>query len=169
MSKCPYTNFKSKVMGWINLLRTPTKEYGGMAPCPFVGREVDKNKLMIELFDPEKCTIIDMMNKFVESDYDSALFIQKTNELILSKETYQYQNFINNILKKNGFDKYKCICVNPNDTSEVNGLNIRSKAPYFLINIADRKVLSKAHKSLKRTNYYDNMGDAYKKYLKVKK
>ena len=65
--KCPYTNFRNKVMKWIGILRTPTKEYGGMAPCPFVGPEIDKNKLMIELFDPEKTTIIDMMNKFVET------------------------------------------------------------------------------------------------------
>ena len=58
--------------------------------------------------------------------------------------------------------------MNPNDTSEVDGLNVRSLAPYFLINIADRKVLSKAHKSLLRTNYFSKMGNEYKKYLKVK-
>ena len=139
-----------------------------MAPCPFVGAEVDKNKLMIEIFDPEKGSIIDMMNKFVNSDYDSALFIQKTDELLLSKDTYKYQNFINRLLKKSGFEKYKCICFNPNDTTEVKGFNIRSKSPYFLINVADRKVLSKAHKNLLRTKYFDNMGDKYKKYLKVK-
>ena len=155
-------------MDWIKILRTPREEYGGMAPCPFVGAEVDKNKLMIEIFDPEKGSIIDMMNKFVNSDYDSALFIQKTDELLLSKDTYKYQNFINRLLKKSGFEKYKCICFNPNDTTEVKGFNIRSKSPYFLINVADRKVLSKAHKNLLRTKYFDNMGDKYKKYLKVK-
>ena len=139
-----------------------------MAPCPFVGAEVDKNKLMIEIFDPEKESIIDKMKKFTESDYDSALFVQKTNELLLSNDTYKYQNFINRLLKKSGFEKYKCICFNPNDTTEVKGFNIRSKSPYFLINVADRKILSKAHKSLLRTNYFTNMGDKYKKYLKVK-
>tara|TARA_R100001510_G_scaffold18746_1_gene16242 strand:- start:612 stop:1079 length:468 start_codon:yes stop_codon:yes gene_type:complete len=154
-------------MNWVKILRTPREEYGGMAPCPFVGAEVDKNKLMIEIFNPEKNSIIDMMNKFVNSDYDSALFIQKTDELLLSKDTYKYQNFINRLLKKSGFEKYKCICFNPNDTTEVDGFNVRSKSPYFLINVADRKILSKAHKSLLRTKYFDNMGDKYKKYLKV--
>ena len=168
MSKCPYTNFKEKINSWIKILRTPREEYGGMAPCPFVGAEVDKNKLMIEIFDPEKESIIDKMKKFTKSDYDSALFVQKTNELLLSKDTYKYQNFINRLLKKSGFEKYKCICFNPNDTTEVKGFNIRSKSPYFLINVADRKILSKAHKSLLRTNYFNNMGDKYKKYLKVK-
>ena len=168
MSKCPYTNFKEKINSWIKILRTPREEYGGMAPCPFVGAEVDKNKLMIEIFDPEKESIIDKMKKFTKSDYDSALFVQKTNELLLSNDTYKYQNFINRLLKKSGFEKYKCICFNPNDTTEVKGFNIRSKSPYFLINVADRKILSKAHKSLLRTNYFANMGDKYKKYLKVK-
>ena len=168
MSKCPYTNFKEKINSWIKILRTPREEYGGMAPCPFVGAEVDKNKLMIEIFDPEKESIIDKMKKFTESDYDSALFVQKNNELLLSNDTYKYQNFINRLLKKSGFEKYKCICFNPNDTTEVKGFNIRSKSPYFLINVADRKILSKAHKSLLRTNYFTNMGDKYKKYLKVK-
>ena len=59
--------------------------------------------------------------------------------------------------------------MNPNDTSNVQGFNVRSKAPYFLINIADRKVLSSAHNSLMKTAYFDKMGDEYKKYLKVKK
>ena len=102
MSKCPYTNFKEKINSWIKILRTPREEYGGMAPCPFVGAEVDKNKLMIEIFDPEKESIIDKMKKFTESDYDSALFVQKTNELLLSNDTYKYQNFINRTLRTQG-------------------------------------------------------------------
>ena len=154
-------------MDWIKILRTPREEYGGMAPCPFVGAEVDKNKLMIELFDPEKNSIIDMMNKFINSDYDSALFIQKTNELLLSKDTYKYQNYLNRLLKKSGFKKYKCICFNPNDTEHVQEFNIRGLSPYFMINIADKKILSTAHKKLLKTKYFDNMGDKYKKYLKV--
>ena len=36
-TKCPYTNFKDKVMKYIGILRTPRKEYGGMPACPFVG------------------------------------------------------------------------------------------------------------------------------------
>ena len=118
MSKCPYTNFRTKVIDWINILRTPREEYGGFAPCPFVGSEIDRDRLMIELFDPEKETIIDKIEKFHNSKYHS---------------------------------------------------NVRSKAPYFLINIADRKVLSSAHNSLMKTAYFDKMGDEYKKYLKVKK
>ena len=123
---------------------------------------------MIEVFDPEKNSIIDMMNKFVESEYDSAVFIQKTDELLLSKDTYKYQNYLNKLFKKTGFEKYKCICFNPNDIEQVQGFNIRGLSPYFMINVADKKILSKAHKSLLRTKYFDNMGDKYKKYLKVK-
>ena len=54
MSKCPYNNFKSKIFEFINVLRVPRKEYGNMPACPFVGTEVDREKLMIELFDPKE-------------------------------------------------------------------------------------------------------------------
>ena len=168
MSKCPYTNFKEKVMHYIGILRTPREEYGGMPPCPFVGAEVDKDKLMIDIFDPEKTSIIEKVKEFTETDFDSALFIQKTDEEITSEMTYKYQNFINRTLRTNGFEKLKCICFNPNDKHEVAGFNPRKDSPYFLINIAERSVLGKAHKSLLRTRYFDNMGDKYKKYLKVK-
>ena len=152
-------------MDWIKILRTPREEYGGMAPCPFVGAEVDKNKLMVEIFDPEKNSIIDMMNKFVNSDYDSALFIQVSDETISGDDTYAYQNFINRTLRTNGYEHLKCICFNPNDKQEVAGFNARKDAPYFLINIANKKVLAKAHKSLIGTKYFDKFEDKYLKYL----
>ena len=155
-------------MNWIKILRTPREEYGGMAPCPFVGAEVDNNRLMVEIFDPEKESIVDIMNRFVNSEYSSALFVQKTDDLLLSSDTYKYQNYLNKLFKKSGFEKYKCICFNPNDTEHVKGFSIRGLSPYFMINVADKKILSTAHKNLLKTKYFDNMGDKYKKYLKVK-
>ena len=104
MSKCPYTNFKEKINSWIKILRTPREEYGGMAPCPFVGAEVDNNRLMVEIFDPEKESIVDIMNRFVNSEYSSALFVQKTDDLLLSSDTYKYQNYLNKLFKKSGFE-----------------------------------------------------------------
>ncbi len=168
MSKCPYTNFKEKVMQYIGILRTPREEYGGMPACPFVGAEVDKNKLLIDKFDPNETTILDKAKELEDSEYDSALFIQVTDESISGEDTYAYQNFINKTLRTNGYKHLKCICFNPNDTKEVAGFNPRKGAPYFLINIASRKVLAKAHKSLLATKYFKNFGEDYLKYLKVK-
>ena len=166
-SKCPYTNFKAKVMKYIGILRTPRDEYGGMPACPFVGAEVDKGKLMITKFDPSKETILDKTKELKESEYDSALFIQITDEEITGRQTYSYQNFINRTLRTQGYSEYKCICFNPNDTQEVAGFNARKDAPYFLINIAEKKVLAKAHKTLLGTKYFKNFDKDYLEYLHV--
>lgn len=168
MSKCPYKNFKAKIDEYIKILRKPREEYGGFPPCPFVGREVDTNKLMIELFDPSKNTILQMVKKLEESNYDSALLVQVSQEDFTRQDTYEYEMFINKLLKKNGYPNLKCICFNPNDTVNIDNFNIRSQSPYFLINIAERSVLSKAHKSLLKTKYFDKMNKEYLDYLYVK-
>ncbi len=166
-TKCPYTNFKNKILDYIGILRTPRDEYGGMPACPFVGAEIDKGKLMIDKFDPNETTILEKVKEFDESEYDSALFAQVTDETISGDDTYAYQNFINRTLRTNGFEHLKCICFNPNDTKEVAGFNPRKDAPYFLINIASKKVLAKAHKSLLKTKYFKNFEEEYLKFLKV--
>ena len=169
MSKCPYKNFKSKIADYISVLRQPRKEYNNMPACPFVGAEFDRQKLMIDIFDPSKSDIITMVQKFVESDHDSALFVQVANTQISADDTYAYQCFINGSLKKAGYDNLKCICFNPNDDVEIQGFNPRSHAPYFLINIAEKKVLEEAHEKLLNTKYFDNMNKKYLDFLKVKK
>ena len=93
MSKCPYTNFKQRVMDYIGMLRQPRKEYGDMPVCPFVGAEVDKDKLMIEKFDPEETTLLDIIQKYEESDYDSALLVQIADDVLFSRDTVGYQKF----------------------------------------------------------------------------
>ena len=83
------------------------------------------------------------------------------------KETKQFQVFVNKIIRGKGIKDIKNICFNPNDSVSINGFNPRGKAPYFLINIAGRKELHKAHKALTKTNYYDNMDVKYKSFLKI--
>lgn len=168
MSKCPYKNFKSKIAKFIDVLREPREEYGGMPTCPFVGAEVDKDLLMIEVFDPTKHSIIEMVEQLVESKYDSALFAQITEEQISGEDTFQYQSFINKALRKAGHTNLKCICFNPNDAVEIDGFNARRHAPYFLINIAQKDVLAKAHKKLLKTKYFDKMNKEYLDYLHIK-
>ena len=139
-----------------------------MPPCPFVGAEVDKDKLMISLFDPSKCSILDMIKKFTDSKYESALFVQVSNEQLPSETTKDYQNLINNLMKENGYGHLKCICFNPNDTVDIDGFNIRSHSPYFLINITNRFVLNDSQKKLLNTKYFDKMDKNYLDYLKIK-
>jgi len=178
-TKCPYTNFKDKVMKYIDILRTPRKEYGGMPACPFVGPEIDKGKLMIDTFDPNEIdvhgtivrehTLLDKIKAFDAlyegHEYDSALFVQVSDEILSGHDTVGYQDYINRTMKENGYGHLKCICFNPNDKIEIDGFNARSHAPYFLINIATREALNKAHKTLAKTKYYDSMNERYLKYL----
>jgi len=168
-TKCPYTNFKSKVLDYIGLLRTPRKEYGGLPACPFVGAEIDKDKLMIDKFDPNETTLLDKIKVFDSlyegHKYDSALFVQVSDEILSGHDTVGYQDYINRTMKENGYGHLKCICFNPNDKLDIDGFNPRSHAPYFLINIATREALNKAHKTLAKTKYYDNMNKRYLKYL----
>lgn len=169
MSECPYSNFQNKIYEYIKFLSTPRNEYSGMAPCPFVAKELYQDKLMIEIFDPSSCSIIDMVKKFKETKYESALFVQVTEKDIPATLTYDYQCFINKLLRNAGYDSLKCICLNPNDNHNIEGFNVRKNAPYFLINIADKRVLSKAHKSLLNTKYFNKMNKEYLDYLHIKK
>jgi hypothetical protein len=165
MSKCPYTNFKEKVLKYINFIRVPRKEYGGMPACPFVGTEIDAGKLMIDKFDPNVDTLLDKVKVYDESEYDSALFVQVSDEELSKFDTVGYQDYINKTMKENGYPHLKCICFNPNDELDIDGFNARSHAPYFLINIATREALDKAHNVLSKTKYYDNMNKRYLRYL----
>jgi len=165
---CPYTNFKERVLKYIGILRTPRDEYGGMPACPFVGPELDQEKLMIKKFDPKENTLLEMVKEYDGSDYDSALLVQVSDEILSGHDTVGYQDYINRTMKENGYGHLKCICFNPNDKLEIDGFNARSHAPYFLINIATREALNKAHKTLSKTKYYDNMNKRYLDYLHIK-
>ena len=160
-----------EVKDYINkVIRPPREEFGGMPTCPFAGPELDSGRLMIDVVVPDKVPLQYLIEKFLNSDKNSALFAQMTNEQLSPFDTEMYEKFINILLKRMGAKEYKCICFNPNDRdTDVEGYNARAQAPYFLINIASRKELSKAHKTLKKTKYYDKLNDAYLDFLKVER
>jgi hypothetical protein len=167
--KCPYTNLKNKMKGYVNfILRPKREEFGDMPVCPFAGPELDKDKLMIDVFDPSKESFVDKMQEFIDSKYNSALFAQVNIDSIPESDTRKYQSFLNKLIKTNGFTNYKIICFNPEDTiTNIDGFNPRQFAPAFLINVADKKELGKAHRIIMKSKYFDLMSDAYKKYLNV--
>ena len=92
MSKCPYTNFKEKVLKYIDFIRMPREEYGGMPACPFAGAELDKGKLMIDKFDPNVDSLLDKVKVYDDSEYDSALFVQVSDEQLTKFDTVGYQD-----------------------------------------------------------------------------
>jgi hypothetical protein len=159
----------NKVKDYINeVIRPPRKEFGGMPTCPFAGPELDSGRLMIDVIIAGEVSLPELINQFLASDKSSALFAQVTDEKLSAYDTKRYQRFINALLKKMGVKEYKCICFNPNDRiTSVDGFNARALAPYFLINIADKKELGRAHKTLMKTKYFDKLNEAYLKYLHV--
>ena len=140
-----------------------------MPTCPFAGPELDGGRLMIAAIIPGETSLLELIKEFLKSGKHSALFAQVSGEDIKADETKQFQIMVNKTLRLLGASDYKCICFNPNDKdTEVNGFNPRAEAPYFLINIARRDELAKAHKTLKKTKYYDHLDNAYRKFLKMK-
>ena len=160
---------KQKVIDYINeVISQPRPEFGGMPVCPFAKPELDKDRLMIDVIN-ENQSLGFLLDKYKNSKYSSALFILELpeDEVLTAKETKDFQVFVNKVIRYKGYKDIKTICFNPNDSVSINGFNPRGKAPYFLINIAGREELHKAHKSLTKTNYYDNMDVKYKSFLKI--
>jgi len=160
---------KKKTIDYINeVLRPPREEFGGLPVCPFAGPELDNGKLMIDIISEQK-SLDFLLDEYKNSKYNSALFILELpdGETLSKDETKEFQVFVNKVIRYKGYKDIRTICFNPRDSVSINGFNPRGKAPYFLINIAGRKELHKAHKSLTKTSYYDNMDVKYKSFLKI--
>ena len=160
---------KQKVIDYINEVISQSRpEFGGMPVCPFAKPELDNDKLMIDIINEEQ-SLGFLLDKYKNSKYNSALFILELpdGESLTAEETHDFQTFINRMMRYKGYKDIRTICFNPNDSVSINGFNPRGKAPYFLINIAGREELHKAHKSLTKTSYYDNMDVKYKSFLKI--
>ena len=80
-----------------------------------------------------------------------------------------YQKSIQGFLKKWSDEsrKYKALCLSPWEDFTAAGEPTRRRAPYFLINIADKIHFSKSHRKLKGTKYFDKFSEEEKKKLKV--
>jgi hypothetical protein len=160
---------KEKLLEYvITILEEKREEFSGFSVCPFVKADRIKNQLFLDVFDNQKETLVDVILRFVRSKKSSALIAQLNTD-IAGTETRGYQNFVNLVIEECKLGNVKALCFNPNDQLEVEGYNARSKAPYFLINMAYTDDLSKAHRSLKQTKYYDKIPHDYTSYLGVKK
>ena len=162
---------KKKILSYIvDFLEVPHEEFGGFPPCPFAKAERLKNKLFIDLYDPNERELTEVIKEMVDSGYESGVFalFQDGNPVeIKEEETRSFQKFLNKTLKKANLAEYKCICINPKDQLEVKGILVRGLSPYFLINVGLRKAFGKTHKSIKGSKYFTNFPEDYKKYLKA--
>jgi len=152
----------------IDVLESKRGEFSGFAVCPFVKADRVAEQLFLKVYDNEKQSFLSVAGEFIKSGKRSALIAQVNGE-IPGDETSGYQKFINMLLEESGHGNIGSLRFNPNDDLDIDGFNPRSLAPCFLINLAYKKDLRKGHRSLKKTNYYDNMPKDYLDYLGVKK
>jgi hypothetical protein len=152
-----------KVLDYIkNVLEVPRDEYSGMSACPFAKKERESDNLYIDTLEGDN-DFITLMEKFYKSGKENAIFINDIE--IPNTDTKRYQHFLNKELLRNAYIGHKALCINPNDELEVDGLNVRSQSPCFLILINNTKEINKAHKNILKTKYFDKMSEKYKKYL----
>ena len=151
----------------IEVLEEKRPEFSGLAVCPFVKADRITDQLYLDVFDNTKETLLDVLLRFIRTGKKSALIAQPNCD-VKKEETKGYQEFINLVLEESGNGNLLSLCFNPNDELEVDGYNPRSRAPCFLINLAYKRHLSKSHRSLRETKYYDNLPPTYKKFLNVK-
>ena len=151
------------------VLEKPSSEFGGLAPCPFARYERISGKLYIGVYDcSDKEFVEHVKETMIEQDYESAvyaLFVSGDPEVIESELTREFQTFLNVMMTRSGLSDYRVICFNPEQDLKAGKLNVRGKSPFFLINVAKKDILAKAHKSLEKTDYYNNFSESYLKYI----
>jgi len=159
----------AKVNEYIDWLATPNEAFGGFPICPFVEKERASGKLKYEIFKIGFTKpVFDLIEEWDEEDDYNSMIIAHLSDIKLS-EYKTFQHWLNKGLQERAMGYVKTICFHPDDEFEVGGVKTRSKAPYFLLNIAYQDELNKAHQALKNTKYYDGFTNENKKYLKVEK
>ena len=160
----------TEVKSWITeYLEIPNENFGGMPVCPFVKAEREKDGLMFEIWYPNESSFTDVLEKFENSDFTSALVICMNTDGLLWEEVdrKKYQKAIQLLMEDRGYSDIKALCFSPYEHHTAVGEETRKGSPYFLINIAGTEELNKAHRRLLETKYFDKFSEEEIKTLKV--
>ena len=151
---------------YFDYLEKPNDAFSGMPVCPFLKPERINDRLMVKVWNPTDTSLNALFEEFFDSKYSSALFICRDSENLEWKNVRRksYQNTLQDFLKHTD---YKALCFSPYEEWSAGGEETRKKSPYFLINVAERKELDKAHKGLLKTKYFEKFDDKEIKKLKV--
>ena len=160
-----------KVAQYLHWLTIPKSEFGNMPICPYLDKELKQDLLYMDIWYPSQNSFMELMESFLLSSKNSALIICPNTHTIdyseVSRKDIQKQ--ITDLLRRNpNTDYLKCMIFSPYEDFEVAGVETRSNAPYFLINVAPTKQLGKSHKDLQKTKYFDNYSDKDKRKMNVK-
>ena len=157
----------AKVNEYIDWLATPNEAFGGFPICPLVEKERASGKLKYEIFKIGFTKpLFDLIEKWDDEDDYNSMIIAYLSDIKMS-EYKTFQHYINREIRERSMGYVKVICFHPDDTFEVHGVTTRSKAPYFLINVAYQDELNKSHQRLLYTDYFNNFTGENRKYLKA--
>ena len=151
---------------YFDYLEKPNDAFSDMPVCPFLKPERLTDRLMVRVWRPTKVSLNSLFQDFFESKFSSALFICTDSKNLKWKDVTRkkYQNTLQDFLKHTD---YKALCFSPYEEWSAGGEETRKKSPYFLINVATRNELDKAHKSLIKTKYFNKFDDEEITKLKV--
>ena len=169
--KEPRSTIIDKVAQYLHWLTIPKKEFGDMPVCPFLDRELKKDLLYIDIWYPHENSFMDVMESFLLSNKNSALVVCPNTHTIdyseVSRKTIQKQ--ITDLLRKNPQTDYlKSLVISPYEPWTLAGVETRSGAPYFMINVNPSEQIGRAHKDLSKTKYFQNYTDEDKRKMNVK-
>ena len=141
-----------------------------MPVCPFLDKELRDNQLYIDIWYPHQSSFMDIMESFLLSGKNSSLVVCPNTHTIDYSEVSRrdIQTRITDLPRKNPQTDYlKSLVISPYETWTLAGVETRSGAPYFMINVAPTKQLGKAHRDLQKTKYFDNFTEDDLKKMKV--
>ena len=158
-----------EINDYIDYLEKPSDNFGGMPVCPFVRAERQNNNIMIEVWNPSEESYLDVLKKFTDSDYTSALIVCENTEDINWKDVdrKKFQKGLQGLMKEKGHDNLKALCLSPFEEFTAAGEETRKQTPYFLINLVGNVEMDKAHKTLVESKYFDKFSKEEINELKV--
>ena len=159
-------NLLSDLDKYLDWLETPNENFGGRPVCPFLSGDRKNGKLKIEIYDPKVKTIWEHILIYDREDYNTALFLH-IDDSIKKVTRARWQTYIREGMESIGLNHLKPICFSPWEDYTAATIRTREMAPCFLTSIANTKELGKGHRTLQKTNYFDNFTDKERKKMKV--
>jgi len=147
-------------------LQTPNETFNGMPVCPFIKKDLDNDEILF-LVQTKKDEFIDLVKKWDESGKKTGLIIQMNMPQYGDKRR-KYQGLLNRKIKKvwpRSADQPKVLVFDPTENWSLADVETRKMAPTLLINLARRKDLADAHKTLTKTKWYDKLSNEDLKQL----
>ena len=141
-------------------LQTPNETFNGMPVCPFIKKDLDNDEILF-LVQTKKDEFIDLVKKWDESGKKTGLIIQMNMPQYGDKRR-KYQGLLNKKIKEvwpRSADQPKVLVFDPTENWSLADVETRKKAPTLLINLARRKDLRDAHRTLTKTKWYDKLSN----------